>query len=258
VKKRIHTCTRCFDISTNHNNLATYEISQVGGWYSCLHFLLGPFWFYKAKLWFSIFSNSLELHGYLDLANLYAFQHVGGTTLKLPLLLDSYYTSLIFAQNPVAFHFLVHSFICIGWCLNGLSNVVICSRKSLNRIYHIVVRYVVSCLMHVNTHMKLLQYQMGRAALITSTFGGTLPHGVTGTNKRCTLIVSNLHVALRHGRHTGAPIVGHKVGIPSSPSFCPPSSSPFPSSGYHRRTSALCSVLTRGNTPILLMINCNL
>ncbi|KAL5647280.1 hypothetical protein ACJX0J_041635, partial [Zea mays] len=51
---------------------------------------------------------------------------------------------------------------------------------------------------------------MGRAAMITSTFGGTLPHGVTGTNKRCTLIVSNLHVVLRHGRHTGAPIVGHK------------------------------------------------
>ena len=102
---------------------------------------------------------------------------VAHSTLKLPLLLDSYYTSLIFAQNPVAFHFLVHSFICIGWCLNGLSNVVICSRKSLNWIYHIVVRYVVSCLMHVNTHMKLLQYQMGRAAMITSTFGGTLPHG---------------------------------------------------------------------------------
>jgi uncharacterized membrane protein len=55
------------------------------------------------------------------------------------------------------------------------------------------VRFVVSCSMHVNTHMKLLQYQMGRVAMIAAAFGGTLPHGVTGTNERCTLIVSNLN-----------------------------------------------------------------
>ncbi|KAK8457723.1 hypothetical protein SEVIR_3G233600v4 [Setaria viridis] len=36
-------------------------------------------------------------------------------------------------------------------------------------------------------------YQMGRAAMIAAAFGGTLPHGVTGTNERCTLIVSNLN-----------------------------------------------------------------
>ncbi|XP_039838181.1 polypyrimidine tract-binding protein homolog 3-like isoform X2 [Panicum virgatum] len=35
--------------------------------------------------------------------------------------------------------------------------------------------------------------QMGRAAMIAAAFGGTLPHGVTGTNERCTLIVSNLN-----------------------------------------------------------------
>uniref|UniRef100_A0A0E0HF15 RRM domain-containing protein n=1 Tax=Oryza nivara TaxID=4536 RepID=A0A0E0HF15_ORYNI len=35
--------------------------------------------------------------------------------------------------------------------------------------------------------------QMGRAAMITAAFGGTLPPGVTGTNERCTLIVSNLN-----------------------------------------------------------------
>jgi polypyrimidine tract-binding protein 2 len=34
---------------------------------------------------------------------------------------------------------------------------------------------------------------MGRAAMIAAAFGGTLPHGVTGTNERCTLIVSNLN-----------------------------------------------------------------
>ena len=28
--------------------------------------------------------------------------------------------------------------------------------------------------------------------MIAAAFGGTLPHGVTGTNERCTLIVSNL------------------------------------------------------------------
>jgi len=53
--------------------------------------------------------------------------------------------------------------------------------------------FVVSCLMHVNTHTKLLQCQMGRAAMIAAAFGGSLPHGVTGTNERCTLIVSNLN-----------------------------------------------------------------
>uniref|UniRef100_A0A0D9WGZ1 RRM domain-containing protein n=1 Tax=Leersia perrieri TaxID=77586 RepID=A0A0D9WGZ1_9ORYZ len=35
--------------------------------------------------------------------------------------------------------------------------------------------------------------QMGRAAMIAAAFGGTLPPGVTGTNERCTLIVSNLN-----------------------------------------------------------------
>ncbi|AQK93570.1 Polypyrimidine tract-binding protein homolog 3 [Zea mays] len=35
--------------------------------------------------------------------------------------------------------------------------------------------------------------QMGRVAMIAAAFGGTLPHGVTGTNERCTLIVSNLN-----------------------------------------------------------------
>ncbi|CAL5095157.1 unnamed protein product [Urochloa decumbens] len=35
--------------------------------------------------------------------------------------------------------------------------------------------------------------QMGRAAMIAAAFGGTLPHGVSGTNERCTLIVSNLN-----------------------------------------------------------------
>jgi hypothetical protein len=34
---------------------------------------------------------------------------------------------------------------------------------------------------------------MGRAAMIVAAFGGSLPHGVTGTNERCTLIVSNLN-----------------------------------------------------------------
>jgi hypothetical protein len=29
--------------------------------------------------------------------------------------------------------------------------------------------------------------------MIAAAFGGTLPHGVTGTNERCTLIVSNLN-----------------------------------------------------------------
>jgi hypothetical protein len=29
--------------------------------------------------------------------------------------------------------------------------------------------------------------------MITAAFGGTLPPGVTGTNERCTLIVSNLN-----------------------------------------------------------------
>ncbi|VAH07785.1 unnamed protein product [Triticum turgidum subsp. durum] len=33
----------------------------------------------------------------------------------------------------------------------------------------------------------------GRAATIAAAFGGTLPPGVTGTNERCTLIVSNLN-----------------------------------------------------------------
>jgi len=47
--------------------------------------------------------------------------------------------------------------------------------------------------MHVNTYTKLLQCQMGRAAMIAAAFGGSLPHGVTGTNERCTLIVSNLN-----------------------------------------------------------------
>ncbi|KAL5202946.1 hypothetical protein ABZP36_013898 [Zizania latifolia] len=35
--------------------------------------------------------------------------------------------------------------------------------------------------------------QMGRAAMIATAFGGTLPPGVTGSNERCTLIVSNLN-----------------------------------------------------------------
>lgn len=35
--------------------------------------------------------------------------------------------------------------------------------------------------------------QMGRAAMIAAAFGGSLPPGVTGTNERCTLIVSNLN-----------------------------------------------------------------
>jgi hypothetical protein len=29
--------------------------------------------------------------------------------------------------------------------------------------------------------------------MIVSAFGGSLPHGVTGANERCTLIVSNLN-----------------------------------------------------------------
>ncbi|CAM0955342.1 unnamed protein product [Alopecurus aequalis] len=35
--------------------------------------------------------------------------------------------------------------------------------------------------------------QMGRAAMIAAAFGGSLPPGMTGTNERCTLIVSNLN-----------------------------------------------------------------
>ncbi|XP_047095107.1 polypyrimidine tract-binding protein homolog 3-like isoform X2 [Lolium rigidum] len=35
--------------------------------------------------------------------------------------------------------------------------------------------------------------QMGRAAMIAAAFGGSLPPGVSGTNERCTLIVSNLN-----------------------------------------------------------------
>uniref|UniRef100_A0ACD5VUB0 Uncharacterized protein n=1 Tax=Avena sativa TaxID=4498 RepID=A0ACD5VUB0_AVESA len=35
--------------------------------------------------------------------------------------------------------------------------------------------------------------QMGQAAMVAAAFGGTLPPGVTGTNDRCTLIVSNLN-----------------------------------------------------------------
>lgn len=35
--------------------------------------------------------------------------------------------------------------------------------------------------------------QMERAATIAAAFGGSLPPGVTGTNERCTLIVSNLN-----------------------------------------------------------------
>jgi hypothetical protein len=38
---------------------------------------------------------------------------------------------------------------------------------------------------------------MGRAATIAAAFGGTLPPGVTGTNERCTLIVSNLNTDVR-------------------------------------------------------------
>ena len=29
--------------------------------------------------------------------------------------------------------------------------------------------------------------------MIAAAFGGSLPHGVTGANERCTLIVSNLN-----------------------------------------------------------------
>ncbi|KAG8078592.1 hypothetical protein GUJ93_ZPchr0007g3820 [Zizania palustris] len=35
--------------------------------------------------------------------------------------------------------------------------------------------------------------QMGKAAMIVAAFGGSLPFGLTGTNDRCTVIVSNLN-----------------------------------------------------------------
>ncbi|XP_010232611.1 polypyrimidine tract-binding protein homolog 3 isoform X1 [Brachypodium distachyon] len=41
--------------------------------------------------------------------------------------------------------------------------------------------------------------QMGQAAMVAAAFGGTLPPGVTGTNDRCTLIVSNLNTELIDG-----------------------------------------------------------
>jgi len=47
----------------------------------------------------------LEQQGYPDPANLYAFQQAGGSTLKLPLLLDNN-TYLIFAQNLICLFFL--------------------------------------------------------------------------------------------------------------------------------------------------------
>jgi len=34
---------------------------------------------------------------------------------------------------------------------------------------------------------------MGNSAAITAAFGGSLPHGISGTNDRCTLLVSNLN-----------------------------------------------------------------
>ncbi|KAM0843776.1 hypothetical protein ACQ4PT_057480 [Festuca glaucescens] len=40
---------------------------------------------------------------------------------------------------------------------------------------------------------RLFGLQMGQAAMVAAAFGGTLPPGVTGTNDRCTLIVSNLN-----------------------------------------------------------------
>ncbi|KAM0909304.1 hypothetical protein ACQ4PT_014881 [Festuca glaucescens] len=39
----------------------------------------------------------------------------------------------------------------------------------------------------------ILHIIMGRAAMIAAAFGGSLPPGVSGTNERCTLIVSNLN-----------------------------------------------------------------
>ncbi|WVZ98728.1 hypothetical protein U9M48_044128 [Paspalum notatum var. saurae] len=46
----------------------------------------------------------------------------------------------------------------------------------------------------LNMHLICICFiQMGRAAMIAAAFGGTLPQGVTGTNERCTLIVSNLN-----------------------------------------------------------------
>jgi hypothetical protein len=56
-------------------------------------FCLDHFDSVKLTVLFSTFSNLImEQQGYPDPANLYAFQQAGGSTLKLPLLLDNYYT----------------------------------------------------------------------------------------------------------------------------------------------------------------------
>jgi len=51
----------------------------------------------------------MEQQGYPDPANLYAFQQAGGSTLKLPLLLDNN-TYLIFVQNLICLFFFAASF----------------------------------------------------------------------------------------------------------------------------------------------------
>lgn len=110
--------------------------SQVGGWYLCLHFLTGLFLFCKANyVFFLFFLNLLEQQGYPDPTNLYAFQQAGGSTLN-PLILNNYYTS--WYLNKIWFAFFFCSFICTGWCVNGLlSNAVIFGRKFLNWNVHI-------------------------------------------------------------------------------------------------------------------------
>lgn len=43
------------------------------------------------------------------------------------------------------------------------------------------------------TSYLLFQLQMANAAAIAAAFGGGLPPGITGTNDRCTVLVSNLN-----------------------------------------------------------------
>jgi hypothetical protein len=75
-----------------------------------------------------------------------------------------FWTPFYPTEHTICFH-------CFIWCFS--------------KRYHSHKAFVFAAIMFL--------YQMGQAAMVAAAFGGTLPPGVTGTNDRCTLIVSNLN-----------------------------------------------------------------